>query len=31
MVLASLKSLLETGHELVIDPPPAAAKEQADA
>jgi uncharacterized protein YndB with AHSA1/START domain len=27
MVLASLKSLLETGHGLSIDPPPAAAKE----
>jgi uncharacterized protein YndB with AHSA1/START domain len=29
MVLASLKSLLETGHALTIDPPSAAAKEVA--
>jgi uncharacterized protein YndB with AHSA1/START domain len=29
MVLASLKSLLETGHGLTIDPPSAAAKEAA--
>jgi uncharacterized protein YndB with AHSA1/START domain len=29
MVLASLKSLLETGHALAIDPPSAAAKEAA--
>jgi uncharacterized protein YndB with AHSA1/START domain len=29
MVLASLKSLLETGHALTIDPPSAAAKEAA--
>jgi uncharacterized protein YndB with AHSA1/START domain len=29
MVLASLKSLLETGHALMIDPPSAAAKEAA--
>ena len=29
MVLASLKSLLETGHGLAIDPPSAAAKEAA--
>ncbi len=31
MVIASLKSLLETGHALMIDPPPAAAKEEAHA
>jgi uncharacterized protein YndB with AHSA1/START domain len=31
MVLASLKSLLETGHVPVIDPPPAVAKEAAHA
>jgi uncharacterized protein YndB with AHSA1/START domain len=31
MVIASLKSLLETGHALTIDPPSAAAKETADA
>jgi uncharacterized protein YndB with AHSA1/START domain len=31
MVMASLKSLLETGHPLAIDPPSAAAKEKADA
>jgi uncharacterized protein YndB with AHSA1/START domain len=31
MVIASLKSLLETGHALAIDPPSAAAKESADA
>ena len=31
MVLASLKSLLETGHVLVIDPPSVAAKEKTDA
>jgi uncharacterized protein YndB with AHSA1/START domain len=30
-VIASLKSLLETGHVLTIDPPPAALKEKADA
>ena len=29
MVIASLKSLLETGHALTIDPPSAAAKEAA--
>jgi uncharacterized protein YndB with AHSA1/START domain len=31
IVIASLKSLLETGHALTIDPPSAAAKEKADA
>jgi len=31
MVIASLKSLLETGHALMIDPPTAACKETADA
>jgi uncharacterized protein YndB with AHSA1/START domain len=31
MVIASLKSLLETGHVLVIDPPSVAVKEEADA
>ena len=31
MVIASLKSLLETGHVLTIDPPSAALKEKADA
>ena len=31
MVMASLKSLLETGHALTIDPPAAAAKEAAHA
>ena len=31
MVIASLKSLLETGHVLTIDPPSAAVKETADA
>jgi uncharacterized protein YndB with AHSA1/START domain len=31
MVIASLKSLLETGHALTIDPPSAAHKEKADA
>ena len=31
MVLASLKSLLETGHVLTIDPPAAVPKEKADA
>jgi uncharacterized protein YndB with AHSA1/START domain len=31
MVLASLKSFLETGHALAIDPPSLAAKEQANA
>jgi uncharacterized protein YndB with AHSA1/START domain len=31
MVIASLKSLLETGHALVIDPPTAARKETSDA
>jgi uncharacterized protein YndB with AHSA1/START domain len=31
MVMASLKSLLETGHALVIDPPPTAANEQSHA
>jgi uncharacterized protein YndB with AHSA1/START domain len=31
MVMASLKSLLETGHALTIDPPSNAAKEQANA
>jgi uncharacterized protein YndB with AHSA1/START domain len=31
MVIASLKSLLETGHVLAIDPPSAAPREKADA
>jgi uncharacterized protein YndB with AHSA1/START domain len=31
MVIASLKSLLETGHALMIDPPTTACKEKADA
>jgi uncharacterized protein YndB with AHSA1/START domain len=31
MVLASLKSTLETGHALIIDPPPVTAKEAAHA
>jgi hypothetical protein len=31
MVLASLKSLLETGHALIVDPPSVAAKEAAHA
>jgi uncharacterized protein YndB with AHSA1/START domain len=31
MVLASLKSLLETGHPLIIDPPSSAMKEKTDA
>ena len=31
MVIASLKSLLETGHVLTIDPPSVIAKEEADA
>ena len=31
MVIASLKSLLETGHVLTIDPPSVAAKEEVDA
>jgi uncharacterized protein YndB with AHSA1/START domain len=31
MVIASLKSLLETGHALMIDPPSTACKETADA
>jgi uncharacterized protein YndB with AHSA1/START domain len=31
MVIASLKSLLETGHVLTIDPPSVAVKEEADA
>jgi uncharacterized protein YndB with AHSA1/START domain len=31
MVIASLKSLLETGHALVIDPPSVAAKDEAHA
>jgi uncharacterized protein YndB with AHSA1/START domain len=31
MVIASLKSLLETGHELIIDPPSVTSREKADA
>jgi hypothetical protein len=31
MVIASLKSLLETGRPLMIDPPALACKEKADA
>ena len=31
VVIASLKSLMETGHELIIDPPSVTPRENADA